>query len=90
METFAGVVLTTCGSDPEAMMSLDTLQQLSSHQSLRVPYSSAISQPLSQSDPLGIPITRVSTIQTSTHGQLSTGEYTLFGNPASNPAHGAS
>lgn len=77
-----GVILTTCGSDPEASSALESLQQ-PSHLSLRVPYG-APSPPTSQQSPE--PRMGVVGIQTPiVHSQPGAGEYSLFGNPSSSP-----
>ncbi|CAG7733058.1 unnamed protein product [Allacma fusca] len=79
-ETMPGVVLTTCGSDAETMMNLESLQR-SSHQSLRVPFSGGDTPTSGHS--------AASSIMTATTGQLAQpGEYSLFGNSPS-PTQGS-
>lgn len=84
------MVLTTCGSDPDASSSaLETLQQQqqpATHQSLRVPYG-VPSPPtgLSQTPESSSQQSRLGPVGSGIHGQSGSGEYTLFGN-SSNPA----
>ncbi|XP_021943461.1 uncharacterized protein LOC110842057 [Folsomia candida] len=97
-ETMPGVVLTTCGSDPEVTTSaLDTLQQQTAAAAaaagtpsslLNIPYGvpsppSGLQSPDPTNQPrLGPVGSGIQTSSSMIHGQSGSGEYTLFGNSA--------